>query len=361
MPFDRPTLVQLRDQIRRDFNARLPGADALLRQSNLSVIADVFAGISYLHYGYQVWLARQLFPDTAETVFLERWASIWGITRKPAVAALGELAVTGVAGAPIPEGTEFQRADRTRFQVTTGATLDAAGTATVAVAAEVFGIVGDTPIGTTLRTVGALAGVDPTAIVAAPGIGGGADQETDSELRTRLLARIQSPPHGGSAADYLAWTLEVPGVTRAWVRPWVMGLGTVGVYFTMDDAAHPNGIPTPADVAVVQAHLNSVRPVTAEVFVIAPIPHPINITVLALTPDTPEVRAAALAELTDTLFRHGDPGGTVFVSWLWEAVSLAAGERHHTILQPPGNVVLGASELAVLGTVSFVAELANVA
>src|SRR4029450_13555757 len=104
MPFDRPTLPELRDRIRRLLNARLPGGDALLRQSNLRVIADVLAGLSTLHYGYQEWLSRQLFPDTAETAFLERWASIWGLTRRPATAALGGLAVRGTAGARAGRG-----------------------------------------------------------------------------------------------------------------------------------------------------------------------------------------------------------------------------------------------------------------
>lgn len=355
MPFDRPTLPQLRDQIRRDFNARLPGADALLRQSNLRVIADVFAGISTLHYGYQVWLSLQLFPDTAETAYLERWASIWGVTRRPAVAALGPIAVTGIPGAAVPAGAEFQRLDRVRYQATVGASLDENGTATVAVTAATPGAAGDALPGTSVSTVGALAGVTATALVADPGIGGGADEETDAELRVRLLARIQMPPHGGAAHDYIAWTLEVPGVTRTWVVPLGYGPGTVIVYFTMDDAAHaPYGIPIEADVAVVQAHLDLVRPVGTEVYVIAPIAHPIDVTVRALIPDTPDVRIAATAELADTLYRHAVPGSTVFVSWLWEAVSLAAGERHHTISIPSADVVIPQTDLPVLGVVTYV-------
>src|SRR4029453_11086098 len=102
MPFDRPTLAELRDRTRRDFNARLPGADALLRQSNLSVIADVLAGLSTLHYGYQVWLSQQLFPHRAEAAFREPWASVWGVPRRPAAAAFGALAVQGSAGAVVP-------------------------------------------------------------------------------------------------------------------------------------------------------------------------------------------------------------------------------------------------------------------
>ena len=354
MPFDRPTLPELRDRIRRDFNARLPGADAFLRQSNLSVIADVLAGLSTLHYGYQVWLSRQLFPDTAEGPFLERWASIWGIARRPVTQAFGALAVRGVGGAVVPAGAEFQRLDRVRYRAVEGATLAADGTATVAVTAEAAGSAGDALAGTAVTTVGALPGIIAQATVAAPGIAGGADAETDAQLRTRLLARIQTPPMGGAESDYVDWTLEVPGVTRVWVSPQEQGPGTVVVRFAMDDAAHPNGIPTPADVEIVQAHLDAVRPVTAQVLVLAPIARPLDITIVALTPDTPAVRTAVLTELTDTIFRHGVPGEPFYVSWLWEAVSIASGERHHRIAEPPGDVQLGASELPVLGVVEFV-------
>jgi uncharacterized phage protein gp47/JayE len=354
MPFDRPTLPELRDRIRRDFNARLPGADALLRQSNLRVIADVLAGLSTLHYGYQEWLARQLFPDTAETAFLERWASIWGLTRLPATAAVGSLTVQGTAGAVVPAGAEFQRVDGVRYQTADGATLAADGTATVAVEAETLGTTGGADAGTQVSTVTALPGIVAQATVAAPGLAGGADEESDALLRTRLLARIQTPPHGGAASDYVDWTLEVPGVTRVWVAPQEQGPGTVVVRFAMDDAAHPNGIPTAGDVALVQAHLDAVRPVTADVIVVAPIARAIDVTIATLTPDTPEVRTAVVAELTDTFYRNGVPGGILYVSWLWEAVSLASGERHHRITLPTGDVTLGAGELPILGTITYV-------
>jgi uncharacterized phage protein gp47/JayE len=356
MPFDRPTLPELRDRIRRDFNARLPGADALLRQSNLRVIADVLAGLSTLHYGYQEWLSRQLFPDTCEGPFLERWASIWGLTRLPATAAIGSLAVLGTGGAVVPAGAEFQRVDGVRYRTADGATLATDGTATVAVEAETLGTMGDAVTGTQVTTVTALPGIVAQATVAAPGLAGGADEETDAMLRTRLLARIQTPPHGGAASDYVDWTLEVPGVTRVWVEPLEQGSGTVVVRFAMDDAAHaPNGIPTQADVDIVQAHLDEVRPVTAEVFAVAPIARPVDITIATLTPDVPDVRTAVEAELRDTFYRNGTPGAVLYISWLWEAVSLASGERHHRITVPTGDVQLAAGELPVLGTVTYVA------
>jgi uncharacterized phage protein gp47/JayE len=56
---------------------------------------------------------------------------------------------------------------------------------------------------------------------------GGTDQERQEQLRSRMLARYRAPPHGGARHDYIAWALEVPGVTRAWCSPIGYGPGTV--------------------------------------------------------------------------------------------------------------------------------------
>ena len=44
----------------------------------------------------------------------------------------------------------------------------------------------------------------------------------------------------------------------------------------------------------------------------------------------------------DALYRHGAPGAVLYVSWLWEAVSLASGERHHRIVDPAADVAMAA-------------------
>jgi uncharacterized phage protein gp47/JayE len=38
--------------------------------------------------------------------------------------------------------------------------------------------------------------------------------ETLDALYSRYLQRVQNPGHGGNAADYIGWALEVPGVTK---------------------------------------------------------------------------------------------------------------------------------------------------
>src|SRR5215475_5942525 len=198
MPFVRPLLPELRDRIRQDFAARLPGADALLRESNLRVVADVLAELSNAQFDFQSWLALQLFPDTAEGVYLDRLAAIWGVPREPATAAIGELAVTGAPNAAVPPSAEWMRGDRVTFAATEGINLDANGIGRVPVTAVDPGAAGNTDPGAPMGMMTTAPGVDMPALVAYPGIAGGADLETDDRLRVRLLLRIQAPPEGGS-------------------------------------------------------------------------------------------------------------------------------------------------------------------
>lgn len=70
-------------------------------------------------------------------------------------------------------------------------------------------------------------------------------------------------------ADYVRWAREVPGVTRAWVLPMHMGIGTVGVCFVCDAQEDP--FPSEEMVQRVQEHIEPLRPATVkELAVFAP-------------------------------------------------------------------------------------------
>ncbi len=349
MPFTRPALADLIDRAVQDIDARLPGADARLRRSNLNVLSRIHAGSTHGLYGYLDWISRQVLPDTADAEIMERWASIWGVTRKTASFAAGPLALTGTTGAVVPAGTVLQAATGQEFETDAEVTL-AAGTATAQVTALSAGQAGNLVASTKLNLISPIAGVNAQATVASGGLVGGADTETDDALRARLLARIQAPPHGGAKADYIVWALEVAGVTRAWVYPGELGLGTVTVRFVRDDDA--SIIPDAAEVTAVQAHLDTLRPVTAGLTVAAPIAVPLNLTI-QLTPNTSTVQAAVLAEIKDLLRREAEPGGTILISHIREAISLAAGETNHVLTVPSADVTHTAGQIATLGTITW--------
>jgi uncharacterized phage protein gp47/JayE len=334
MPFARPTLPTLIERVIADIETRLPGTDARLRRSNLNVLARVHGGGAHGLYGYLDFIARQVIIDTAEAEYLERWASIWSIVRTPAAAAAGSVTFTGADGSIIPMGTLVLRSDGAEVKTTAEVAI-AGGTATVAATAAVAGVASNTNAASALTLASPIAGVNGNAVVAAGGLVGGADVEDDQRLLARLLARIQQPPHGGAGFDYIAWAKEISGVTRAWVYPGELGAGTVTVRFVRDE--DPSAIPDAGEVAAVQAHIDAVRPVTAQVTVAAPIAQPQNFTI-ALTPDTPAGRAAVEAELRDLILREAEPGGTVLLSHIREAVSVAVGETDHNMTVPAANV-----------------------
>lgn len=349
MPFNRPPLPALVERITSDIESRLPGSDARLRRSNLAVLARVEAGVAHGLYGYLDYIARQVIIDTADTEHLERWAAVWGLARQPPVAAAGSVLATGTAGALVPAGAVLSRADGAEFRVTTETAIAAAGTA-VPVVAALPGVGGNTSAAVSLSFAATVAGVASRAAVQAPGLAGGLDTESDDSLRDRLLFRIRRPPQGGSVSDYETWSREVAGVTRVWVRPLYLGDGTVGVFFVRDD--DPDIIPTTEQVTALQAWLDARRPVTAQVFAIAPVAAPLAITV-RVTPDTPTVRHAVSAELADVLRREAAPGGTILLSHLREAVSIAAGEADHDLQLPASDVVSAAGEMPVMGTITW--------
>lgn len=349
MSYSRPTLRTLIDRVIADINARLPDADARLAFSNLNVLAYVNAGTAHGIYGFIDWLSRQIIIDTAEVEFLDRWAGIWGVERKAAAPATGNVTFTGTNGSTIAIGTLAQRADGVQYQTTALGTISG-GSTTVAVVAVEGGAASNAVAGVALSLVSPVTGVNGSATVASGDLTGGSDRETDDALRDRLLARIHQPPHGGAANDYEAWALEVAGVTRAWVYPAELGLGTVTVRFVRDDDA--SIIPDAAEVAAVQAHIDALRPVTAQVTVVAPVAVPLNFTI-QLTPNTATVRAAVQAELEDLIKRESEPGGAILLSHIREAISIAAGETNSIVTVPAADVTHTTGQMATMGTITW--------
>lgn len=350
MPFQRPTLADLIKRAASDLNSRLPGTDAALRRANTNALARMHSGAVHGLYGYLQWIADQIIYDTAEAEYLERWASIWGISRKAAEYATGTVNFTGTTGSVIPQGTELQTADERVYTVDADVTL-VAGAGSGDVTASVAGSDGNADSGVSLSFLTAVSGVNTTALVGSEGLTGGADQEDDDDLRARFLTRVRQPPHGGASFDYVSWALEIPGVTRAWCYANQYGLGTVGVVIVCDDQAGTI-IPGAETVAAVQDYIDGVRPVTADVTVIAPTAVALDLTI-ELTPSTVAVKDAVEAEIEDLISREGIPGGTILVSHLREAISIAAGETDHLLVSPIADVTHDYGEIAVMGTITW--------
>jgi uncharacterized phage protein gp47/JayE len=354
MSFTRPTLTELVTRVGNDFISRLSLVGPILRRSMVYVLSRVIAGAAHMLHGHLDFLADQIFPDTATDEYMTRHGSLFGITRTPATYATGNVVFTGTNATVIPEGTLLRRPDDGAEYETDADGTIASGTATIAVTASEAGEDGNADVGTTLNLVTPISGVTSAATVASGGLDGGTDEETDDALRVRVQERMADQPHGGKESDYVTWAKEVSGVTRAWVYPLELGVGTVTVRFVRDDDGEGSAIiPSAGEVTTVQEYIDELRPVTAAVTVAPPVAVALDFEI-ELTPDTAAVRAAVEAELTDLLRREAEPGGTILLTHIQEAISLAEGETDYILTDPVANVEHATGEIAIMGTITWV-------
>ena len=368
MPWSTPTLTQVR-QNNRDYIVGRLGAP-LVPNSVGRVLADANGGNAHLALQYLDWLSLQLLPDTAETRFLDKWANIYLVNadgsrgRKQATYAAGQITATGTTGTVLPSGTRLTgpTSAAVAYETVADLTLGAA-LAAVAVRALDAGAAGNLDAGTRVSLAIGAAGVSgQSVVVGAGGLTGGADEETDDELRVRVLARIRQPPMGGDADDYVNWALEVAGVTRAWCAPNEVAVGTVTLRVMCDDLrASSGGLPTAGDLAAVQAFVDTVRPVTVkEFFVVAPTFQPVNFAIINMQGDSVALRNAIAASVKTMLRQRAkpayalngvlQPATTIPAAWVSEAIFSAAAGAFFD-LQMSDAVMANDGCLAVLGTI----------
>lgn len=256
---------------------------------------------------------------------------------------MGQITFSG--SGLVPAGSVLRSDSGLLFTVDADVSVPGIGNVT----ASAIGSSGNLEAGETLTLVQAVAGVSGSAVVNS--LSGGVDAETDEELRARLLTALQAPPMGGSAADYVTWALEVPGVTRAWCYPLYLGIGTVGLSFVCD-GQEESPLPDEEMVQRVQDYIDARRPVTADFLAFAPQALKVDIS-LKISPNTEAVRNAVKQELADLFVREGAPGVTIPLSHINEAVSISAGEEDHVLVSPTENIVPENNVMPMLGNVTF--------
>lgn len=379
MPFSRPPLSALKSQVASDIAANLPGADALLRFSNMGILGQVLAILAHGHYGYLDWISKQAIPFTATDEALEAWAGLKDVVREPAVAAVGTVTFTGTPTKDIPAGTLVVRGDSLNYTTNADVVVGGGGTALVTVTASVASAASTLIAGSTMTLGAAISGVQSAGVVTTP-ITAGADAETDDSLRSRMLQVYASPPQGGDYSDYIEWALQVPGVTRAWCNPNGLGSGTVRVYIMLDVSESAfGGIPqgtngtataetrdshAVGDQLTVANYIFPLQPVTALVYVTAPIASPQNFTISGLSGASTATKAAISAAIADVFVRNGGPGGaldilgnlqgTTDLSLINTAIANVAGTTPFVITVPTVNIVVATSNIPTVGVVTYV-------
>jgi len=352
------SLTEASQRVRGAFRQYLPGTDTSLWNNFVTVTGKVVAALAHEFELRMAYLTRQLFISTATGQWLVLHCSDIGVYRKQASAASGSITGTGTALTAYPSGIRFVSGNVTYIS-TAPATSDGSGALTIAVDSEVRGSTSNREEG------GILALADPVLYpdmsseweVATGGLGGGADIESDDSLRARGLQRKRNPPGGGTLTDYERVVRDVPGVLAAWAFRGSNSIGSVFVYFLF--AGRDDFIPEASDVVVVQAAIDAARLIRVDDSVaVAPVAHPVDITINNLSADTPEIRAAIETAISAMYLARCRPGitGNTFTlprSWIDEVISTATGEDSHDLAVPAANIVFSGGEFPTMGTMTY--------
>ncbi len=361
MPFTRPTLTQIVTRIQSDITTRITGATTLLRRSILKVLAKAYGGVVHLLYGNIEYNKDQMFMTTADAENLETQTNELGVSKNAAAKATGIVAVTGTSGTVIPINTELQGATGQVYLTDASGTISG-GTVNIDITAKVAGSDGNEDAGATLTFVSPITGADTSATVSTAAIDGGTNEETDEALRTRGLRRKRKPPHGGADFDYIAWMLEVSGVTRAWSIPLYQGVGTIGCAFVRDD--DDDLLPSPSEIGTVKsyivAHNDPITgtevgiPTGAEpgLYMITLSKKTVNFSI-GISPNTTDVQTAVTSNLNDLIDEEGGPAETIYLSQIRAAISAATGEDFNRVISPTEDVTAATNEVHVIGTITF--------
>ena len=173
-------------------------------------------------------------PLTAVGEPLEDLSAVFGVTRRPASKAAGNVivGVTGAAPVVIPLGFLITSAEGNEYETT--AALAVSDGDRIEVISTGTGDDQDVAANATMTwnsaAIGALA---QTALVDAGEIDGGADEDDDETLRRRLIQRLSFPQVGGNTAQIADFAEDATAaVERAYVNAAVRGPGSYDVAVT---------------------------------------------------------------------------------------------------------------------------------
>lgn len=271
-----PDYDTLWQQILSFFRNRFPGKDDH---------AESFIGKTARAVGMAIFgLLRAVAAVDAESPPSERtssqglrdWAFTFGVPsdvdgrfgpRGATLASGGQGLCTGTLGTIFPDGARLTAADGSTTialsgTVTIPGSPPGAGSVPGNFVAVTPGTAGNLAAGTELTWESPPSGADSKVILTSP-LRGALDAEGDPSLLGRTRSRMQTPPKGGTAADFRSWAESVDGVFRAYVYPLRGGMDSVHVLIATAGSGTAR-VPSQAVQQAVDARLRKERSVGVE-------------------------------------------------------------------------------------------------
>jgi uncharacterized phage protein gp47/JayE len=358
-----PTASELTAQVLSDIEGFVGQSSPILPKAFIRVLARAIGGALSLLYRVIAWTYEQIFPATAAIEALTRMGEQYGIGQRPAAFAVLDIQVIGTIGALVPAATVWRGSNNLSYIQTALVEITGSGTVTARVECLEGGVLGSLGIGNTLEAASPVSGVDGASVLAIQIEG--EDEETTEQYRARILQRIAGQPQGGSAADYVRWAMEVPGIIKAFA--FRTDAGEVTVYPLEADTGTAR-VPAAGKLAEVLAYIDNTsrRPLCATVLAIAMTERTVDITITTLSPSDATTKAAITSELQRYLYAaypkqypdEENPTNVISVAAIWSAIldSGAAAASVTMTVSGTGAVTsysLPNAEICKLGTITW--------
>lgn len=295
---------------------------------------------------------KAAFADTSYGEYLTMIAGAAGVIRKQATYAIGTVTVKG--NGTVYAGSVFTTMAGTRFVVQEDTVVE--GQTDVDVQCATAGAVGNVAAGTITNMPMSIPGIE--SVSNAEAAHEGYDLEDDDELRERYFIKVRKPATSGNKWHYIQWAMEVEGVgiAKAW-RAW-NGPNTVKVILV--DSNMQEASETLCKKA--WEHIETERPVGAEVTVVSAVPVPINIeATLTSSIDEEAFKAGLLGyfkEVCHQVMFSDETTSYVSLARIGSLIltaGLAKDYKEDSLLLNglERNVALGVEEIPAVGEVTF--------
>ena len=244
-------LNRMKDQLQIEADRR----EGTWTADNLQAVANELARI----YSEDIEnILPQAFVQTATGSNLDNACSDYGITRREATYAEVILEITGEPGTYY--SVEAYAGD-IAFRVQDVFSLQESAAVSVRAVCSIPGDAGNVAAG----SINKVSSDRITKVSNPKDAEGGYDTETDDALRERTLEHIRTPANSGNIAHYIQWAKEVSGVWKVKVYDLSRGPGTVDVVIIAEgNTAAPENL-----LQEVEEHIESVRPIGADVQVVS--------------------------------------------------------------------------------------------
>lgn len=205
-----------------------------------------------------------------------------------------------------------------------------------------------------------IAGVSSNAYTMYSGISGGANDEAFDVWKERVIYRYQHPITYFNVANIKTAVLGISGNTRCWVQECTPAVGQVTVYFVRDN--EENILPDSNEIAKAKQAISALRTVKdsdSDIFVYAPTAKIVNFNISDISPNTATMKTAINNAIKQFFDDNVDLGITLGLDKIKSAIQasfdLETGKQldRYTLNMPDSDIVCGAGELPILGSVTF--------